>query len=739
MFNKIAILVLAFIFASFATADEKYPAFRPPAVPLLTFAPMQQKFSFHEDPTKVNTTYWDMSLMSVHVLMEFNSQRYQLVGAIPNIQNAQYIAVRVGATITTYNYTLPGYNASQLTVTLKFVTPKLFDDARGENYEIPARPANYIRLSLSGSVVSSSTTAKLFVAASASNVVQLFPHPEELVTWEQSQSSNAQSIRLGTVSQNVLSSCGDDFMLDWGYLYLSANRFTASASQTQIAGGDDSLITSFIQTGNLPSASASQIKPPQPARHFHFGVGIAVVITLNPSSSNEENNKPLNRLRRESSAFTLEGNIIFSYDERKVLYYYGEDIIPLWQQYGNTFESAVVDRAVRDANLLLARCEAFDQELYDELYVNFNGKYATLTSLAYRQTLAAISFGYSAKFNEQWILLKEISSDGDENTMDVIFPASPLFFWLQQRYGVQMIKRLLLPILHFANNDTWIPFTQPFSPHQLGVWPIANATTADQEVMIIENTGNMFLMLHKYVTLTNNTDIFFRPYYPVLKLWAQHLIELLPNPPEVLTTDDFAGMLNHSTNQASKGNIALRAFSDLCTLVGTDDAAVCTQYANLSRSFAEFWVENGIRNDPTNGLPHVTVTFGADNSTWTSSYNLLWQRILGFKNDPFQNYDQIAENEVTHYFSVANKYGWGIWSGRNYQKADWQTWSALLTQNKTTFLAAFDMVFDMANDTADRWPLTDLYDITNGNIYLFFRSRPVVGAFFAPLLVPPLQ
>lgn len=62
-------------------------------------------------------------------------------------------------------------------------------------------------------------------------------------------------------------------------------------------------------------------------------------------------------------------------------------------------------------------------------------------------------------------------------TMDVIYPGSPMLLVLRP----ELLKRLLDPVLVYAHNDTNHPFSDPFSPHQLGTYPIANATTKQQE------------------------------------------------------------------------------------------------------------------------------------------------------------------------------------------------------------------------------------------------------------------
>ena len=114
-------------------------------------------------------------------------------------------------------------------------------------------------------------------------------------------------------------------------------------------------------------------------------------------------------------------------------------------------------------------------------------------------------------------------------TMDVVYPASPMMLYTNP----ELLRLLLVPVLNFANNGTSTPFTNPFSPHQIGAendlengvpspasllclsraclgksshfhffetlkqrggvlsgtYPIADATTASQEPMPMENTG----------------------------------------------------------------------------------------------------------------------------------------------------------------------------------------------------------------------------------------------------------
>jgi len=141
---------------------------------------------------------------------------------------------------------------------------------------------------------------------------------------------------------------------------------------------------------------------------------------------------------------------------------------------------------------------------------------------------------------------QEISTNGDMQTMDVIYPSSPLFL----HYNPELLKLLLIPVLDFANNGTSTPFSSPFSPHQIGTYPIADATTKSQEPMPMENTGNMFLMLAGIVQRSSDAS-FLKPYMPMLTTWADYLVDSLPFPANQLCTDDFTGRLVNNPEDQS--------------------------------------------------------------------------------------------------------------------------------------------------------------------------------------------
>jgi len=120
--------------------------------------------------------------------------------------------------------------------------------------------------------------------------------------------------------------------------------------------------------------------------------------------------------------------------------------------------------------------------------------------------------------------------------------------------------------------------------------------------------------------------------------------------------------------------------------------------------------------------------------TWSTKYNFLWQKLLNMS-APFTDFASLARDEVAYYKVMSNVFGFPMDLRHTYQKLDWMTWGICLSDNKTDFVELFEGIYRMANDTSSRWPLTDLFDTVSADIVFMFRSRPVVGAVFAAMML----
>ena len=666
--------------------------FRPPAVPIATFGPQHQLYQMRDTTIADYTRYWDGTPMPLNVLVLVDhKQLFWLISSSFAESIAQQLsAPKVGPLITSIQYQI-SVGTDVISVTLQFLHFKL-----PGNLSMMSFPGVSIELE-----VTSPTThdVALYVELSAQNCVHL--GDTENVTWSTTpmQEKNTVSLKMGSTNQQPLQSNGDDFMLNWGFMHLSA-----SASGSQVSAGSASNIrSSLLQNGVLPTIQQPNTAP------SNFGPVLAALANVGPSNSS---------------------HIFFTYDEVQMMYYYGEILTPRWANNGTTTMSQLVDAMEENydkARELVLNFDSAEMAFYTS---TISPQYSDVASLAYRQVMAAIDFTHSDHFSEDWCFLKEISSDGDINTMDVVFPASPAFLY----YNPTILKQILLPVLHFANNETWFPYTNPFSPHQLGVYPIANDSTKNQEYMPLENSGNMFLMLLGYVKATNHTDLFYYPrYWPLFENWANYMMTTqLPVPPKQICTDDFAGLLAQNTNLAAKGIIAMQAFYELC-MFAVPNTTTCAQYEAAATTFADYFVANATEIDPKTHLFHTKLAYNWSDS-WSTKYNMLWQRLLQMEK-PFTAFGTLAANEVAYYATQLNEFGFPMDLRHTYQKLDWFTWGSLLSGNASTFANLFTHGYEMANETPNRWALTDLFDTVTSNIVFRFTSRPVVGALFAALML----
>jgi hypothetical protein len=85
--------------------------------------------------------------------------------------------------------------------------------------------------------------------------------------------------------------------------------------------------------------------------------------------------------------------------------------------------------------------------------------YLTITSLSARQAFGAVQLCGTP--DKLYYFLKEISSDGNIQTVDVMFPAMPIFLYTNP----VLVKYLLDPL--FENQEAGL-FPQTYAIHDLG-------------------------------------------------------------------------------------------------------------------------------------------------------------------------------------------------------------------------------------------------------------------------------
>jgi hypothetical protein len=506
---------------------------------------------------------------------------------------------------------------------------------------------------------------------------------------------------------------------EWGSLYFLA------PPDVQYESGADSLVRQqFARTGTLQNAvdhGFRKIREDWPV--FAFAKSFKLEDGLGESN-------------HDSVQFTIAHvqDTIAQYATHQGLMY----MKPLWRSYYSTAE--LLNFHYYDFNTVVKLASNYSEQLANDALKSGSEDYKDIVALSARQVLGATSF--SGDYLDPIIFLKEISSNGDFQTVDVIFPALPFFLYTSPRWLAYLLKPLI-------DHQLSGLYPNKYSMHDLGVFP--NATghpDGADEYMPVEECGNMLIMGLAVVnsliygkspgsiwsapgaTAVDNSpdDVFSLPVDPVTldsswagrcdecsrkaakdwigrsyKLWKQwtgYLVREALIPKHQLSTDDFAGWLANQTNLALKGIIGIRAMSELSDLVGeTEDAKY---YRNISDVYIRKWEEYSLARDGT----HAKLAYTWYGS-WTTTYNLFADALLCFhlRSSAALDDDQLKQDsqrllreessdkgsrtafihenvykmQSNWYHLVRQKYGLPLDSRHLYTKSDWQFFATAVT------------------------------------------------------------
>lgn len=159
----------------------------------------------------------------------------------------------------------------------------------------------------------------------------------------------------------------------------------------------------------------------------------------------------------------------------------------------------------------------FDSQVSSDSNAAGGSDYASLTSLAVRQAFAGIEYVNTPA--EPLVFMKEISSDGNVNTVDVIFPFHPIAIYT----NASILKWLLDPLFINQEAGNW---PNSYSIHDIGS-NFPNATghsDGNAEAQPLEECGNMLIMTLAYAQRAND-NAYLTQHYQILKQWTGYLIE----------------------------------------------------------------------------------------------------------------------------------------------------------------------------------------------------------------------
>jgi Glutaminase A six helical-hairpin domain/Domain of unknown function (DUF5127)/Domain of unknown function (DUF4964) len=652
---------------------------RPPAVPLVAHDPYFSIWSMADHLNSDGTKHWTGKPNTLTAYARIDGKSYRIMGRERQAGN-ELAQTRLEVLPTRTIYEFAGAGAK---VGLTFFTPALPDDL-----DVLSRPLTYLEWT-AASGDGREHTVEIYFDAGGDLVVNT---PDQPVLAARYQLDGFPLLRMGSREQGVLAKRGDDLRIDWGYLYLAADR---AEGVTNFAGDRAQARAAFDASGKLPDTDElGEVRRGGPV--------LASAIVLG-----KVNASPVSRY------------LMLAYDDLYAIEYFERKERAWWRRSGAT-AADLVRSARREHGALLERAQRFDTELMADLRKVGGDKYAQLAVLAYRQTLAAHKLVADVDGTALYFP-KENFSNGCIATVDVIYPSAPFALLFSPR----LMKAQLQPVMDYARMDRW---RFPFAPHDLGTYPQANGQVygggerTEENQMPVEESGNMLILLAALARVEGNADYTAR-YWPQVTKWAEYLSAKGLDPENQLSTDDFAGHLAHNANLSIKAILALGAYAQLAGMTGHPrDAA---RYRKIAEEFAGKWSGLAAEGD------HYKLAFDKG-GTWSQKYNLVWDQLLGLKLFP----DDIARKEIAFYLTKQNQFGLPLDNRRDYTKLDWVVWTATMAGNSGDFEKIVAPAWQFANDSASRVPLTDWYDTKTAK-QQGFQARSVVGGLFIKMLADP--
>ena len=656
---------------------------RPPAIPLIVHNPTLSTWAVADTLNGDWTRHWTGLGRGMSLFLRTADGRVRYLLGDHRAGGAKLEAMPQTGVEVLPTRTLVRFADAELEAELEFCAPMLPD-----SLDLLAWPMNYLALR----VRSRDGQPRALRAAFDLSAEWTVDRHADAVTGGRHRLAGLEVLRCGSAEQRTLARAGDDLRGEWGWLYLSA---PTQEGLTAAFAGADTTHRAFIERGEAPADDLLDL--PCPARPAYPTMSLTWDLG-------------------EVGGAWCERHATVAFDEVWSAEYFHRRVRPWWRRVPGAAPERLLHEAEERRSDLLRRCAAFDRELMEACRAAGGNDYAGLCALSYRQclaahTLCADSDGTPLHFS------KENFSNGSIATVDVTYPGAPFFLLFRP----ELLRAQLEPVLRYASTPQW---PQPFAPHDLGTYPLANGQTycapdSLENQMPVEECGNMLILCASLARLGGDLELA-RAHWPLLGRWAAYLLDKGLDPDNQLCTDDFAGHLAHNCNLAVKAVIGLGAYAQLAAALG--HAEVARSHRAAAEAMAQRWEAMADDGD------HYRLTFDGP-GTWSQKYNLVWDGLLGLDLFP----SEVARREVAFYLAHQDRYGVPLDSRKPWTKIDWTVWSATLAERDSDFRALVAPLARWADETPTRVPLCDWHWTDSGK-QSAFQARSVVGGIFIKLL-----
>jgi hypothetical protein len=466
-----------------------------------------------------------------------------------------------------------------------------------------------------------------------------------------------------------------DGMAEWGSIFYATD---AKPGVTWQSGPDAEVRGHFIKSGRLPETEDQHFRAIND-RWPVFGYAIALKVGA----------------KTESVLFSI------GHTQHNAITFLGKNGLnpmqSLWRSYWKN-EQESLSFFHKDWDHALKEAITLDKKVEDDSVAVAGQNYATITALTVRQSFGALV--YTGKEGDMYVFMKEIASNGNMQTVDVMFPMHPILLY----FNPNLLGLMLKPL--FENQESG-HYPNKYAIHDLGAH-FPNATghpDGKDEEMPVEECGNMLIMTLAYVQESKDVK-FLSEHYEKLTQWTQFLVDDSLIPANQLSTDDFAGRLQNQTNLALKGIIGIRAMAQASLLLKKHEDS--KKYDQIAKDYTNKWMKLGVAWNAN--PPHTTLHYGADD-THGLLYNLWCDTELGLEL-PI-GLETIYDIQNKFYPTTRKTFGMPLDTRHQWTKGDWELFVAATVSKETRDEIIREFV-NWINKTPTSLPLTDLYETDTG-------------------------
>lgn len=409
---------------------------------------------------------------------------------------------------------------------------------------------------------------------------------------------------------------------------------------------------------------------------------------------------------------------------------------PLWTKYWPDW-TAMADFFLSDGPAARGRASTLDTMIETKASNAAGSGYSAMCALASRQCYGGVELAIGPQ-GQPWLMGKEISSDGDVNTVDIFSQAYLMWLWLDP--GIIPLE--MEPVLDWCASAkwqqeslwtgiySWTHGKHRYCVHDLGVYPkAAGRAPGHGEQMPIEESAAMLIMAASYAQRVGvaTAKPFLKKWTLLWTQWAEYLLTQVPAPTRQLTTDDWVPTAYRyptgGVNLGIKAIIGLAAAGLIAGYLG--DTANATKWGKAATGNVQPWITKS-----QNSAGGYLNWEQGNKGTWTTVYHGYYEQVIGKKLVP----EHVKATEAAFYLTKLQTYGLPLQTGST--DISKVAWNVLIPAWLSGYQVAGEMISaDVAylNDTPSLVPYGDRYNVTTAVDAPGIRAHPTLGAVFAVL------